>query len=123
MFPSRALKISLIIIVMFAVAGAASALAAANTVPDSKAGDGSGNITGYVVSSIHYNLNGTTPSNIDSVTFNLDSVPVAGSTIKIQLNGADWYSCSNVGVAVTCNTTAPQATVLPANSLRVVVAD
>ena len=42
MFQSRTLKISLIIIVILAVAGAASALAAANTVPDTYAGDGSG---------------------------------------------------------------------------------
>lgn len=123
MFPSRALKISIIIIVVFAIAGVANALAASNTVPPSNAGDGSGAISGYTVSSIHYNLNGTTPANIDSVTFNLNSAPVAGSTIKIQLNGADWYSCTNVGVAVTCTTTAPQATVQPASNLRVIVAD
>ncbi len=53
------------------------AYTAANTVPDTKAGDGSGNVTGYVVSGVHYTLNATTLTNVDSVTFTLDSAPPA----------------------------------------------
>jgi hypothetical protein len=99
------------------------ALTAANTVPSTKAGDGSGAISGYVLSSVHYNLNSTSPQNIDSVTFNLDSAPPSGSTIKAQLDPAgSWYTCSNVGAAVTCTTTSPQATVAGATQLRVVIA-
>ena len=97
------------------------AYTAANTVPDSKAGDGSGTVTGYVVSAIHYNLNATTLTNVDSVAFTLDSTPDAGSTIKAQVN-ANWYSCTNVATAVTCPTTSPQATVLATTSLRVLIA-
>jgi len=100
------------------------AFAAANTVPATKAGDGSGAISGYTISAVHYGLNATTPSNIDSVTFTLSSTPVAGSTMKIQLTAAgSWYSCTNIAAAVTCTTTSPQATVLAADNLRVVVAD
>ncbi len=97
---------------------------ASSTVPASKAGDGSGAITGYVASSVHYALNGTDPTLIDSVTFTLDSAPVAGGTVKIKLvtAGSDWYSCTNVTTAITCVTTAPQATVLASDQLRVVVA-
>jgi hypothetical protein len=81
-------------------------------------------VTGYVLSSVHYNLNATTPANIDSVTFTLDSTPVAGSTLRAQLAPAgSWYSCTNAGTAVTCTTTAPQATVLAATNLRVIIAD
>lgn len=98
------------------------AYSAANTVPDSKAGDGSGTITGYVVTSVHYVL-GATPSNVSSVSFTLNSTPVAGSTIMIVLNGTDSYSCTNTGTSVTCATTSPQATVLAAANLRVVIAD
>ncbi len=97
------------------------AYTAANTVPGSKAGDGSGTVTGYVVSAIHYNLNATTLTNVDSVTFTLDSTPDAGSTIDAQVN-ANWYSCTNVATAVTCPTTSPQATVLATTSLRVLIA-
>src|SRR5512143_3851422 len=124
MFPSRALKISLIIIVTLAIAGAASALAAANTVPASHAGDGAGAIAGYTVSAIHYTLNNTTPTNIDQVSFTLSVAPVAGSTIRARLYDlGSWYSCTNVGANVTCNTTSPQATVASATNLTVVVAD
>ncbi len=99
------------------------AYTAANTVPATKAGDGSGAISGYVLSSIKYNLNGTSPQNIDSVTFNLDSTPATGSTIKAQLDAAGtWYTCTNVVAAVTCTTTSPQATVAGATQLRVVIA-
>ena len=98
------------------------AYTAANTVPTSKAGDGSGAVSGYTVSAVHYVLNGTSPQNVDSVTFTLDTAPVAGSTIKAQVDGTNWYTCTNVTTAVTCTTTSPQATVVGATSLRVVVA-
>ena len=117
-------RISLVLLVVGGLVAGTYALTAANTVPASKAGDGSGAVSGYVLSSIHYDLNVTTPGNIDQVTFTLDSVPVAGSTITAQLAPAgSWYSCTNVGTAVTCATTSPQATVLAATSLRVIVAD
>ena len=102
----------------------ATAFAAANTVPASKAGDGAGTISGYTVSTIKYNLNASDPRNIDSTTFNLDVAPPAGATMKIKLiaAGSTWYACTNVGVAITCNTTSPQATVAASDELRVVVA-
>lgn len=98
------------------------AFTASNTVNPSKAGDGSGTVSGYVVTGVHYGLNGTDPTKADSVTFNLDSTPVAGSTLKTKV-GASWYTCTNVAAAVTCATTSPQATVQPITTLEVVVAD
>ncbi|MEY2420193.1 MAG: hypothetical protein QOI95_260 [Acidimicrobiaceae bacterium] len=105
-----------------AIGVAGFAFTASNTVPATKAGDGSGAVTGYVASSVHYGLNASTPTNLDSITFTLDSAPVAGSTIKTKIDG-NWYTCSAVTVAVTCATTSPQATVQPATTLEVVVAD
>jgi hypothetical protein len=99
------------------------AFTATSTVPGTNAGDGSGTISGYVVSSVKYNLNASNPGNIDSVTFTLDSTPIAGSTIKAQLAAAgSWYTCTNVAAAVTCNVTSPQSTVAAATTLRVIVA-
>ena len=99
------------------------AFTATSTVPATNAGDGSGTISGYVVSSVKYNLNASNPANIDSLTFTLDSTPVSGSTIKAQLAAAgSWYTCTNVAAAVTCNVTSPQATVAAATTLRVIVA-
>jgi predicted NUDIX family NTP pyrophosphohydrolase len=97
------------------------ALTAANTVPDTKAGDGTGTVTGYTVSNVHYVLNSDV-SKIDSVTFDVDSAPASGATMKIQLvSGGSWYTCTNVATAITCDTTSPQATVLATNQLRVVI--
>ena len=117
-------------IILFALVlvltGATYAFAAANTVPASKAGDGSGAISGYTASAIHYALNGTTPSTIDAVTFTLNTAPTAGSTIKIKLvaAGSTWYTCTNAGTAVTCNNGSTiGAPVTSADSLEVVIAD
>jgi hypothetical protein len=111
-----------------AVVGAALAVGgyaftASNSVAATQAGDGAGTISGFVVSSVKYNLNATNPGNIDSVTYSLDSTPPAGSTIKTQLAPAgSWYTCTNVSTAVTCPVTSPQATVAAATNLRVVIA-
>lgn len=119
---NRNIRFMAIFALVLVLAGATYAFAAANTVPTSKAGDGSGGITGYTVSAIHYILNGANPGTIDSVTFTLDTAPVAGSTIRIKLFAAGtWYSCTNSGTSVTCTTTG--ATITPANSLEVVIAD
>jgi hypothetical protein len=106
-----------------ALAAGAYAYTSSNTVGATQAGDGSGAITGFVVSSVKYNLNASNPGNIDSVTFSLDSTPAAGSTLKAQLAPAgSWYTCTNVSTAVTCAVTSPQATVAAATNLRVVIA-
>ena len=116
-------RLTVVALVVVALSVGAFALTAANTVPDTKAGDGSGTITGYVATSVHYTLNGTDPSKLDSVAFTLDSTPAAGSTMKIQLAAAgSWYSCTNAGANLTCATTSPQATVAGASTLRIVVA-
>lgn len=106
------------------VIAATQAFTASNTVPGTKAGDGLGTITGYVVSSVAYTLNATDPTKIDAVSFTLDAAPAAGATIKAKLvsAGSTWYSCSATGTSVTCNTTSPQATVSSADELRVVAA-
>jgi len=126
MFSKRALRIFLIVIVVFAFATVAYASAAANSVLTSKAGDGSGAVSGYNVTLIHYNLNSTNPGNIDSVTFTLNVAPVAGSTIKIKLvnAGTTWYTCTNSGTVVTCNNGSTLgASVSSVDSLEVVIAD
>jgi hypothetical protein len=117
MISTRAIKISLIVVIMLATAGVASALADANTVPDTYAGDGSGNISGYVVSNIQYHLSPANPGNIASVTFSLDA---AADDVVIELDGAT-YDCTVAGLNVDCPTAG--ATVLGATSLRVIAGD
>jgi len=123
---NRTIRYLTIFALVLILAGATYAFAAANTVPASKAGDGNGAISGYTVSAIHYILNSSTPSTIDSVTFTLNTAPVAGSTIKIKLvnAGTTWYSCTNTGTAVTCNNGSTLgASVSSSDSLEVVIAD
>ena len=111
---------------LVAVTGGTYAYTAANTVPATKAGDGSGAISGYTASAVHYNLNATNPQNIDSVTFTLNSAPAAGATVKVKLvaAGTTWYSCTMSGTpAVNASCTTTGATVATADQLTVVAAD
>lgn len=124
MFIKRTLKIFLIAIVAFAFASVATAYAAANTVETTNAGDGEGVISGYTVNAVHYNLNASNPQNIDSVTFTTNVLVPLGSTVKIKLvnAGTTWYTCTGQGsTSIACITTG--ATVLLADSLRVVIAN
>lgn len=105
-----------------AVAIGGFASTASNTVPTSKAGDGSGTVSGYTVSSVHYGLQAADPTKFDSITFSLNSTPASGSTIKVKVGGS-WYSCTNVVAAVTCDTSASSPSVQPTDTLQVVVAD
>lgn len=73
--------------------------AAANTVPASKAGSGSGAISGYAVSGIKYT---TTDGNVTAVNFLLDD---NATTVRAQLDstGGSWYACADDGDAGTTN--------------------
>ncbi len=115
----RSSKLFVVVLVVMVFASAAFAFAASNTVPASYAGEGSSTTSGYTVTNVVYNLNATTPSNIDSVSFTLNA---AASTVKIRLAAAgSYYACTNPsGFNWTCNTTSPQATVAAATELRVV---
>ncbi len=107
-----------------AIVGGVFAFTASNTVPATQAGEGQGTITGFVLSSVHYGMNVSDPTKVDSVQFTLDSAPIAGSTVKVKLvsAGSTWYSCTNVGTAATCNTTSPQAMATTADQLTAIVA-
>ncbi|HEY2542804.1 MAG TPA: hypothetical protein VGH92_07085 [Gaiellaceae bacterium] len=113
-----------------AVAGGAYAFTAANTVPTSNAGSGSGTVSGYTVTNVHYALNATTPANIDSLTFNVSPViPSTGSgKVIVQAvltsGGPSTFTCTTntAGDTVTCGTTSPQLTADKLSSLTVVAA-
>jgi hypothetical protein len=112
-------KFVIITILAGILASAAYAFTAANTVPGSTAGSGAGAISGYTATAVTYTLNGATPTNIDAVAFTI--APTTTAAVKIQLAAAgSWYSCVNTAGAVTCATTAPQATVVAATQLTVV---
>ncbi len=116
-------RISFVVLIALMLSVVFYAFAAANVVPESGAGDGSKDITGYTVSAIHYNLNTTDPSLIDSVSFTL--TPTAGAqaatTVKAQVNTTWSNACTSSGTTWSC-TFASGVNVASAATLRVVSA-
>ncbi|MBT5775205.1 MAG: hypothetical protein HOH95_12610 [Dehalococcoidia bacterium] len=104
-------------ITLFAVGGAA--FTAANTTPDSSAGENlTAIISGFTISGITYTLNAATPTDIDTVVFTAQSDhagpwPAALGTKlgRFTATAAAWYVCAdNAGGAaagtyvITCTT-------------------
>jgi hypothetical protein len=116
-FRIRNLIALIAILVLMAVA---YAFAAANTVPNGNAGDGSGTVSGYDVTNVVYTPNATNPANLDSVAFQLNA---AASTVKVQLvsTGGTWYNCTLGGGTWTCNTAGQS--ILTIDQLRVVAVE
>jgi hypothetical protein len=113
----QALLLSAVVAVALSISG--YAFTASNTVPNATLGQGANTISGYTLSSVAYNLDATTPSNLDSVSFTI--APTTATSVKAQLAPAGtWYACTNVSGAVTCATTSPQATAAAATALNVV---
>jgi len=104
--------------------GVIAASTAGNTVEESRAGIGTGKVTGYDVSSLSYTLNTSDPSLVDAVTFALDEAPTKGSTIQVRLSDGSptWYDCSFSDKSVTCPTTSTPASVADITALTVVAA-
>jgi hypothetical protein len=112
-------RVLLVTLLLFVLAGATYAFAATNTFPDEAgyAGDGSGTISGYDVTNIHYSTSG---DYITGVTFTLDA---GASVVQAGLNDSSLVACSAASVPNTnwsCNLTATNVTILNALSLRVV---
>jgi hypothetical protein len=114
-------KVALVVLISLVLAAATFAYAAANTVPASNAGDGSGTVSGYTVTNVHYTLDPTNPANISNVAFTLNS---AATSAQITLDGTHWFACTITGgTSVSCVTTgANEPTVLGAVNLRIVAA-
>jgi len=124
------IKIAAAAIAAVAVAGGAYAFTAANTVPASNAGAGSGTVSGFTVSNLHYGLNTTTPGNVDSLTFTVNpTIPSTGSgkvivQAALTTGGPSTYQCTTntTGDTVTCPTTSPQLSADKLSSVTVVAA-
>jgi hypothetical protein len=105
------------------VATAGFAFAAANSVEASKAGDGSGAITGYAVTGVSWDLNDTNPQYIDDVTFDLGA---AATEVKARVRKSDssyyaWVPCS-VTSGTTYNCAFAASTVLTVEATELEVA-
>jgi len=113
------LKVLFAVVAILAIAAASYAFAAANTVPDTLAGDGTGDVSGYTVTDVVYNLNATNPNTLDSVAFDLGA---AAAQVQVQLVASgSWYGCTlDSGTVWECDTTG--LAVSSIDQLRVVAA-
>ena len=79
-------------------------------------------INGYTVTNVHYGLNGTTPSDLASVSFDIAPTVPSTGTVKIQVvTSGTWFNCS-VAIQPNWSCTITGVTALQANNLRVVAA-
>jgi hypothetical protein len=119
-----------VVILALIFAATAYGFAAANTVPGSTAGDGSGAVSGYTISAIHYTLNTANPGKLDAVAFTTAPAIAAPGVVTVQVSqgaATTWHSCA-VGATVSCDLTqdntgaATNVTALGITNLRVVAA-
>ena len=91
----------LVVLAAFAIlAISAFGFAASNDMPsDTKAGDGDSPISGYVVSNVHYNLDDSTPAEIDEVEFTLNA---AADEVRVSIGSVNSTGCTNSGTDWTC---------------------
>ena len=126
----RQISVIVAVVVAAAIVGGAYAFTASNTVPTTTAGSGVGTVSGYTVTNLHYNLNATSPANIDSLTFTISPVVPSTSTGKVVIQaaltvgGPTSYTCTTdtTGATVTCATTSPQLTAATLTGVTVVAA-
>jgi hypothetical protein len=113
-----------------AIAGGAYAFTASNTVPNTTVGAGSGTVSGFTVTNVHYSLNATSPVNSDSLSFTVSPVIPSTSSGKVNVQatlstgGPNAYTCTTntAGDTVSCATTSPQLTADKLTGVTVVAA-
>jgi len=118
------------VIAIVVIAGGAYAFTASNTVPATTAGAGAGVVSGYTITNLHYNLNATTPGNVDGLTFTISpAVPSTGTgkvivSAALSTGGPTTYTCTTdtAGTTATCATTSPQLTAALLTGVTVVAA-
>jgi hypothetical protein len=93
-----------------------------NSVDPSRAGNGAGAISGYLVTDVQYTLNPLDPATISAYSFDLDG---DARTVKASLTGAAPYdNCAETNAVTdvwTCTPLVPSA-VTDATNLRVIAA-
>ena len=94
LFRPRILAVSIIILIL---AVAAFGYAAANVVPESGAGDGTGTVSGYTITNIDYTLLTSDPSKIESLTLDVAPTASAGAADDVRIkvdSGTTWITCT-----------------------------
>ncbi len=113
-----------LLLVILATAG--FGFAASNSVPESRAGDGEGVISGFTITNISYSVNTTDPSMLSEVSFTVNGGTVVPGDVWVTLvdGSTTWDDCTaSSGATMPANfTCAVNVAVLAADELRVVAA-
>jgi hypothetical protein len=91
--------ISLGLILILAVV--AFGYAAANIVPESGAGDGTGTVSGYTITNIDYTLLTSDPSKVQLLTLDVAATAGAGDATDVRItvdSGTTWITCTGPAV-------------------------
>jgi hypothetical protein len=118
------------IVLALILAATVYGFAAANTVPDTYAGDGTGTISGYEICNLTYSIYGDgDPTDIDQISFDLHadgtscSSAVNASTVVLSFTGAaPWTNCSPGTPSSSISCTVSQS-VSAASTLRVIASE
>ncbi len=105
------LRLLVVLAIIAIMATAAYGFAASNTVNPSHAGDGSGAISGYTVSKVHYTMDTINPANVSGVSFELDQ-PANTAQVRFGTGAGPFtwsgtYSCNPVTAAPDTQWTCP----------------
>lgn len=102
------------------------AFAAANIVPESGAGDGTGAISGYTVTNVTYDTNDDgDPATLDEVTFDIAATAGASAPtevfVEVDAGTDNWFNCADGGGG-SWNCTITSTNTVDADALNVVAA-
>jgi len=94
-------RIVALLVLAVVLSAATYGFAAANTINETYAGEGEGEISGYVVSNVTYNLNSTTPNSFTNVSFDMVNDDGGAVTAATEVyagigdgSSTDWVTCS-----------------------------
>lgn len=121
-------KLLAIGLILFSISVVVYGYAAANVVPESGAGDGTGTISGYTISNIDYNLLGSDPTKLESINMDVTATDGANTPEDVRItvdSGTTWVTCSGpVTNTWTCTfTVAAEPSVSAVSNLQVVAVE
>ena len=102
--------------------------AAANTVPETGAGDGSGTVSGYTISNVSWSLLSSDPSSLSGVDLDVAATAGAGAASDVRITvdgGSTWVTCTGPsGSTWSCSfATGSEPSVSAVSALQVVAAE
>jgi hypothetical protein len=111
---------------LFILTSSLYAFAAANSVPESGAGDGSGTVSGYTVTNVSWAVDPSDRDEVDDVSFDVAPTGGAGAADEVYASidaGSNWVTCTGpVGSTWTC-LFAPNTLISGVTSLQVVAVE